>query len=333
MSLFTATPMIDTFQRPIDYLRVSVTDRCNLKCRYCAPAAPCRVPKSQALSLEELHRLVRIAVHLGIRKVRITGGEPLVRQNIVEFIAHLRDIRGLEDLALTTNGTLLTQYGKALQQAGLTRLNISLDTLNPQTFRRITGLDLFARVWQGIMTALDLGFAPVKLNVVVMQGYNDHEIEALADLSQRWPLHVRFIEYMPIAAQPQLSQQYFLSAADIRTRLEAMGTLIPVASARGGGPAQRFRFPQAPGEIGLISSMSCHFCRSCNRLRLTATGHLRPCLLADNQVNIMGAMRAGADDEALADIFRQVVAEKKREHHLTFGTGYSVQTGMGSIGG
>jgi GTP 3',8-cyclase len=323
----------DPFQREIRYLRISVTDRCNLHCRYCAPSQPERIDRHQLLTLEEIYRLVKIATRLGIRKVRLTGGEPLVRKGIVELIECLGRLSELEDIALTTNGTLLKRFGRQLKDAGLRRLNISLDTLDRERFRLLTGVDLFHTVWEGIMTAADLGFAPIKINTVVMKGYNDNEIEALAQLSRKYPFHMRFIEYMPIGTRPDMVHGQFYPAASIRERLEAIGDLVPVAHGGFDGPAQRLRFKDGLGEIGLIASMSAHFCGTCNRLRLTSSGHLRPCLLSDEQVSIIEPLRQGATDEELTAIFRSVAALKKREHLLSFNGPCGLRGQMVHIGG
>ena len=329
----TERSLQDSFQRQIRYLRISVTDRCNLRCRYCAPSAPERIDRRQLLTLEEIHRLVRVATRLGIHKVRLTGGEPLVRNGIVDLIGYLARLNDLQDIALTTNGTLLKRFGRPLKEAGLRRLNISLDTLDREKFRALTGVDLFDTVWEGIMTAAELGFAPIKINTVVMKGYNDDEIESLAQLSRRYPFHMRFIEYMPIGTRPDTVHAQFYPAARIRERLEAIGDLVPVEHAGFDGPAQRLRFRDGVGEIGLIASMSAHFCGTCNRLRLTSSGHLRPCLLSDEQVSILEPLRRGATDEELETIFLGVAAIKKREHLLSFNGHCGVRGQMVNIGG
>lgn len=325
--------LTDRFERSINYLRISVTDRCNLHCRYCAPSRPRQIEKKRLLTLEEIQRLVAVGMRLGISKVRLTGGEPLVRKGLTDFIARLRGLEGLQDISLTTNGTLIPRLGKRLRQAGLNRINISLDTLDALKFKRMTGADQFTSVWEGIQLAAELGFSPVKINTVVMKGFNDDEIEALAALSMKYPFHMRFIEYMPIGVDPHAAAEYFIPMAQIRERLERMGRLTAVASQKTDGPAVRFRFEGAPGEIGLIGSMSDHFCSSCNRMRLTAGGCLRPCLLADDEVNVIAPMRTGASDRQLADLFRQALALKNGRHQLRFNGGRALHTKMVSIGG
>lgn len=325
--------LVDSFQRSVSYLRISVTDRCNLHCRYCAPFNPNHLERTQMLTLEEIYRLARIGTGLGITKIRLTGGEPLVRHGIVDFIENLSRLEGIRDLGLTTNGTLLAERALELKQAGLNRINISLDTLDRSKFKELTGADLFQQVWAGIMSAAELGFRPLKINTVMMKGFNDDELEAIAALSMRYPFHIRFIEYMPIGTDPLAAECHFMSIAELESRLRRMGDLVPVAAEDCDGPAQRFRFLGAQGEIGLIGSMSAHFCGTCNRLRLTAAGCLRPCLLSDDQIDIKTPMRQGASDSQLEALFIQAVASKRGEHRLTFGRDQVLQTKMVSIGG
>jgi cyclic pyranopterin phosphate synthase len=326
--------LTDRFHRVVNYLRLSVTDRCNLRCRYCAPSTPNRLDRRQLLSLEEMGRLVRIGMDLGITKVRLTGGEPLVRKDITVLVEELcRDGR-LKDISITTNGTLLNKYGRSLKAAGLTRLNISLDTLNAEKFHHLTRMDLFSTVWYGIMNALELGFAPIKINTVVMNGYNDDEIAALARLALDYPFFMRFIEYMPIGIDSGQNQGYFLPMSEVKKIIETqVGELTPVEHEDRDGPAQRYRLKGGLGEIGLIGSMSAHFCGTCNRIRLTAAGHLRPCLLSPAEVNIAGPLRNGASDEELAAIFMEVARMKKQEHQLTFNCTQTLDSQMVSIGG
>ncbi len=277
--------------------------------------------------------MVRIGMGLGITKVRVTGGEPLLRRGVIAFIESLCRLPGLEDVSLTSNGTLLAGVAAQLKAAGVKRLNISLDTLDPRKFNLLTGADLFASVWQGIMAALACGFEPVKINVVVMKGFNDDEIEALGALALEFPVHVRFIEYMPIGTDPVAARQYFLPMEEVEGRLRRLGEMVPVARERRDGPARRFHIAGAKGEIGLIGSMSSHFCRSCNRIRLTATGGLRPCLLADEQIEILEPLRQGASDEEIASLYIRALAAKRDEHRLSFSGERPLQAKMVSIGG
>ncbi len=328
-----ANTLIDAFQRQISYLRLSVTDRCNLRCRYCAPSMPEPKPVKQLLSLKEMHRLVRIGVDLGITKVRLTGGEPLCRSGIDGFIEKLYQLRQIKDISLTTNGTMLLRHVKALKKAGLRRINISLDTLDKKKFQQLTGADRFDGVWNGIMAAAEAGLDPIKINMVVMKGFNDDEIERLAALAIDFPFHIRFIEYMPMGTDPKEARRYFLSVGEMKQRLGGVGKLLPVAGNTSDGPARRYRFEGAPGEIGLIGSMSAHFCHTCNRLRLTADGYLRPCLLSDDQINVIAPMRNGATDEELKALFVRTISKKKDEHRMSFSGDRRLQTKMVSIGG
>ncbi|MFZ7125510.1 MAG: GTP 3',8-cyclase MoaA [Desulfobacterales bacterium] len=329
----TTMPLVDSFQRRVSYLRISVTDRCNLRCRYCAPSRPLRIEKSRLLTLEEIYRLAEIGVDIGIRKIRLTGGEPLCRNGIVDLIERLCRIRGLKDVSLTTNGTMISRMAGKLREAGVGRINISLDTLDPEKFHRLTGADLFGSVWDGIQAAAKCGFDPIKINTVVMKGVNDDEIERLAGLSLEYPFHVRFIEYMPIGTDPLTARRHFVPLSEIKAKVEALGRLEPVEAGRNDGPAVRYRLEGAPGEIGLIGSMSSHFCGTCNRIRLTADGHLRPCLLADEQVDVISPLRRGGSDDELKALFRAAMARKREEHRLDFKCGSALQSRMFRIGG
>jgi len=323
----------DRFSRNVNYLRISVTDRCNLRCRYCAPSLPKPLMSDRLLTLAEMQRLVRISVHLGIRKVRLTGGEPLCRKDLAPLIKVIAAMPLVEDISLTSNGTLLAQKAGLLRDAGLNRINISLDTLDRAKFRELTGANQFEAVWRGIKSAVQMGIGPIKLNMVVMKGVNDDELEAMAELSMRYPFHVRFIEYMPIGTDPQEAGNRFLPVSEIRRRLGRMAPLLQVQRGRGDGPAQRYRFAGAPGEIGLIGSMSAHFCDACNRLRLTADGRLRACLLAEETIDVRTPMRNGASDRNLAALMQQAVRHKKEKHRMDFTRNQVLPTQMVSIGG
>ena len=322
--------LTDSFHRTIDYLRISVTDRCNLRCSYCVPPTPfAHMNHTDILSYEELIRLVRVGISLGIRKVRLTGGEPFARKGLLGFIRELSALEGLEDLAVTTNGTLIPDQIHALKEAGLTRINISLDSLKPEVFKKVTGKDLFREVERTIDTALDAGLAPVKINTVLLDGVNGDELEDFARLTFQRNIHVRFIEYMPIG-QGKGPEHSDLLAPAILKRLEALGPLTPIARSPHDGPSRRFKIKGTKGEIGLISPMTNHFCATCNRLRLTADGHLRPCLLSDAKVDLMAALRTGADDKTLADLFLRAVAIKGERHNLNE---HAVNDMMSAIGG
>jgi cyclic pyranopterin phosphate synthase len=325
--------LIDAFQRPIRYLRISITDHCNLNCLYCQPDR--LIPKlshDAVLSYEEILRLAGVGIGLGIKKIRITGGEPLVRRGILDFLTRLGRLPELEELCLTTNGVVLARYLEPLRQAGISRLNISLDTLDRQKFHRLTGVDAWERVWKAIMGAWQAGFAPIKINVVAMRGINEDEFIDLARLSLDYPFHIRFIEYMPIGRNDLMQGQAPLLTPQIMAALAPLGRLEPLPGAVLDGPARRFRLPGAKGEVGFISPISHHFCASCNRLRLTASGALRPCLLSAHQIDIKTPLRGGADDSALAGFIVQAARFKGASHHLAY-DGVPVNGQMSAIGG
>lgn len=308
-------PPLDPYQRRIDYLRLSVTDRCNLRCVYCMPADG--VPKlahRDVLTYEEVLRLANIATQMGISKIRITGGEPLVRKDILFLCDHIARIGGLQSLSITTNGLLLAPYARDLWGAGIKRINISLDTLDPQKYAAIARRDSFQEVWQGIETALEIGFNPIKLNVVVMRGINDDEIEAMARLTYTYPFHVRFIEFMPFQAEEH--EHKFLSSDAIEERLSLVAPLTPVQSRHSNGPARHYRFPGAKGKIGIISPVSHHFCPACNRLRVTADGKLRTCLFATEETDLRNPLRQGASDAEIIAVIRGAIDLKPEKHAL-----------------
>jgi cyclic pyranopterin phosphate synthase len=302
--------LTDTHQRSINYLRISITDRCNLRCIYCNPEAKARkLQHREILRYEELLRIIRIGVSLGITKVRVTGGEPLVRKGCCDFLKQISSIEGIQDLALTTNGVLLKEHIDSIIDAGVKRLNISLDTLDRRKYARITGMDAFDQVWDGIVAAHQKGLSPIKLNMVVLAGINDEELIDFARLSMEFPFHVRFIEYMPIGNPVDLSASPILLPA-IKSRIETIGDLIPVPKGPHDGPANRFRFSQARGEIGFISPVSRHFCAACNRLRITADGHILSCLLSNITEDIKTPIRAGHLDDVLAQVFIKAARRK-----------------------
>ncbi len=307
-------PPVDSFNRAIDYLRLSITDRCNLRCVYCMPKEGIpKLPHEEVLRYEEHLRLVRIAVGMGISNIRITGGEPLVRRGAVRLCEGISRIPGLRSLSMTTNGVLLSHFAEELFNSGVKRLNVSLDTLDPQKYATITRKDCFREVWRGIEAAHAVGFHPLKLNMVVMRGINDDEIADLARLTFRFPFHVRFIEFMPF--RDDATEKRFLPAREILERLSLVDRLIPVESENSNGPALHFAFPGAKGKIGIISPVSNHFCGTCNRLRLTADGKLRACLFAAEETDLKPALRQGSDDEVAA-VIRAAVRLKPAKHLL-----------------
>ena len=326
--------LLDSYQRPITYLRVSVTDRCNLRCVYCMPAEGVQLRKhEEILRYEEIARVVRAAVELGIRFVRLTGGEPLVRRGVVDLVRMLRAIPDLEELTMTTNGTLLAAQAQPLAEAGLDRVNISLDSLRPERFRHITRLGSLEDVLAGIEAAEEAGLVPIKLNTVVMRGLNDDEVADLARLTLEHPWHVRFIELMPLGPSISWAEDRYVPSSEVRGRIEAeLGELAPAESPQGNGPARSFRLEGALGTVGFISPWSEHFCAKCNRMRLTADGRLRPCLLSDLEVDLRGPLRNGVGEAELRGLIRQAVQLKPIGHQLEKQGGPRGR-GMSEIGG
>ena len=327
--------LLDSYNRHLNYLRISLTDRCNLRCIYCMPEQG--VPKlfhEDILTYEELLRLTRLSVRLGIEKIRLTGGEPLIRKNIVDLIKDLKEIPGIRDISLTTNGVLLAEKAQALWEAGIKRINISLDTLNQQNYARITRFDYFDRVWEGIREAERIGFSPIKINVVALQGINDAEILAFGRLSYEKPYHIRFIEFMPVGADNGWNTDRFLSSEETLKQLETLGPLFPVNGQGLDGPAKRMAYAGARGEIGLISPISEHFCPSCNRLRLTAEGRLMVCLFSDNETDLRTPIRQGASDAELEAVIQTAITQKPKEHPVQLNSLYrKCQRQMSKIGG
>ena len=282
----------DRYGRRIDYMRVSVTDRCNLRCVYCLPEGGVELkPHAEILSYEEIALILREAASLGVSRVRLTGGEPLVRRGLVPFAARIARIPGIREVSLTTNGVLLREYAEALLWAGVQRLNVSLDSLRPDRFRALTRGGDLSRVWSGIRRALELGFDPVKLNVVLMRGVNDDEVPDFARLAVTLPLHVRFIELMPLGEAKGQSSR-LVTAEEVLGRVGAEWPLVPADGVAGGGPARYFRLGDSPGTVGVIAPLSRHFCDRCNRLRLEADGRLSPCLADGAGVEVRRAARA-----------------------------------------
>ncbi|MCC6147287.1 MAG: GTP 3',8-cyclase MoaA [Anaerolineaceae bacterium] len=293
--------LTDSFGRQITYLRVSVTDRCNMRCVYCMPPEGIHLhTHDETLRYEEILKIVQAAAQHGVTEVRLTGGEPLARAGITSLVRMIAETSGITDLSLTTNGLLLEKYASELAKAGLKRVNISIDTLNPEKFARITRGASLERVWGGLNAAEAAGLSPIKLNTVAMKGVNDDELFNIACLSQVHPWRVRFIELMPVNNQVPWGEGFpnpqsaYLPISKIRKILAPLD-LQPVEEKSGSGPAREYRIPGAPGTIGFISPLGEHFCESCNRLRLTADGALRPCLLSDIEIPILKALRAGED--------------------------------------
>jgi cyclic pyranopterin phosphate synthase len=314
----------DHLGREIDYLRISITDRCNLRCRYCMPADGVESKDHQEiLSYEDILRIVKIGIKLGIKKVRITGGEPLVRLGVEDFISALNKL-DLEDISMTSNAVLLAEKARELKKAGLKRINISLDTLNPAKFKKISRRDNLSEVLNGIKAALKVKLNPVKLNVVVMRGINDDELFDFIELTRKENLSVRFIEYMPLGGEAEAEK--FISSREIMELIKNRYKLLP-SDIKGSGPARYFKIEGAAGTIGFISALSEHFCSSCNRLRLTADGRFKPCLAGNQEIKI----KAMTDAE-IKIAYRQALQVKPVRHSLSFER-QNYNRNMSQIGG
>lgn len=291
------------------------------------------IPHSEVLSYEELLRVTRLAVQGGIRKVRLTGGEPLVRKGVIDFVRQLGQVEGLEKITLTTNGVLLAKYAADFRACGVSHINVSLDSLQPERYKQITRRDAFGQVWEGLQEAERLGFRPIKINVVAMRGVNDDEIQDFARLSLEKPYHVRFIEFMPVGKDNGWTGDRFISTAEIRERITALGPLRPLDSRPLDGPAERFVLQGARGEIGFIGALSHHFCSRCNRLRLTSEGALRGCLFSDDETDIKTPLRNGASDECIMALIRHAIATKPDGHGSLLQSPRRCSRPMSRIGG
>ncbi|MBV9008033.1 MAG: GTP 3',8-cyclase MoaA [Verrucomicrobia bacterium] len=328
--------MRDRFGHHVSYLRVSVTDRCNERCRYCMPDELQEwMPRVDVLTFTEMLRLVRVAMRLGIDKVRVTGGEPLTRAGVVEFLSELAQIDGLRHLGLSTNGTLLSRgkLARQLRDAGVSSLNISLDTLDRGMYQKITGRDFLPRVLDGIEAAREAGFPQVKLNAVLMRGINEGELLRLVDFAAEKNALLRFIELMPVSTAEVLSEANFLPVNEARRHIEReYGALIPRPDFRTNGPATYYQIAGRNQRIGFIGALTnLHFCETCNKLRLTCDGKLRPCLGSHLEYDIMGPLRDGASDDELRQFFLEVVARKPERHD--FRDNYQPHRRMIAIGG
>ena len=333
--------MKDSHGRVIDYLRISLTDRCNFRCIYCMPEEGVQqMPHDEILRIEEIVQAVRVAAGMGIRSIRLTGGEPLVRLGVVDLVRDIAGIPGIENVSMTTNGVLLPRMAADLKAAGLSRVNISLDTLDAEQFRQITRRGELQQTLDGIDAALAAGFDPVKINAVAVRSLNQDYLQ-FAELSIDRPLHVRFIEYMPVGEssgahgcgwgkEDVISCEELFDAINEQARAKGLPELAVAGDGRpvGWGPATYFAFPGAQGTVGFISPLSRHFCGQCNRLRLTADGKLRPCLFSDEEFDLRGALRA-SDEEAQRAVFARALGAKPDDHHDKVGT----ERGMSQIGG
>ena len=297
--------MIDRLGRNITYLRISLTDKCNLRCRYCMPEeGVCKRSQHEMMNEDEVVTAVEVAASLGIHKIRLTGGEPLVKRNIVSICRRVAAVEGITEVCLTTNGILLPQLGKQLKDAGVNRLNLSLDTLDPEKYAHITRIGKLEQFQAGLEAALEAGFEKVKINAVLIGGFNDDEIEDLAHLTMEYPVDMRFIELMPIQDHDEFGEEAYVPYSRV---LEKLPEAVPVA--KDGGVAKLYRLPDAKGNIGLISPVSAHFCGECNRLRLTADGKLKPCLHSADEYSIKGLNK-----EEMRTVFEQAIWNKPAWH-------------------
>jgi cyclic pyranopterin phosphate synthase len=309
--------LVDSFGRAHNNLRISVTDRCNIRCTYCMPESIQFLPRHDLLTFEEIERLVRVAASLGVDKIRLTGGEPLVRRGLPTLVAKLAAIPGIRDLGLTTNGILLAPLAQELKDAGLSRLNVSLDTLDPARFRELTRRDGLERVIQGIHAARSAGFDPVKLNALAIKGGTEPDILPLARFAREFGLELRFIEFMPLDAENQWDRTHVLLADEILERLNrGIGPLSPSPDQDPRAPARDYDYVDGGGRVGLIASVSRPFCGNCNRLRLTADGKLRNCLFALDETDLRPLLRDGSGDPALIQALRASVAGKWEGHEI-----------------
>ena len=324
----------DMFARSITYLRISLTDQCNLRCLYCKPKKiHDKLQRNELLSYEELLRVASLAVSMGIRKIRLTGGEPLIRSDVISFVKRLVAIPGLEDIRITTNGVLLTDFAEDLYRAGIRKINISLDSLQRQRYQQITGADRFKEVWEGIELVKKYGFSPIKINMVAIRGLNDDELLDFARLTLKEPFQIRFIEFMPIGSTSIWKKENCISAQEIQERLSSLGTMEGVHSKKMEGPARVYRFRGAVGSIGFISPISNHFCNQCNRLRITAEGRLRSCLLSDKETDLKALLRNGCTDDDVRKALRDTVLDKPKGHALSSKNFANCHGQMSRIGG
>ncbi|KYH28276.1 MULTISPECIES: GTP 3',8-cyclase MoaA [Clostridium] len=320
--------MLDGEGREINYLRISVTDLCNLRCKYCIPEeGVVKKCHSSILTLEEIEKIVVESTKVGINKVRLTGGEPLVRRGIVELVDKISNIEGINEIALTTNGILLKKYAADLKKAGLKRVNISLDTLNKYKYEYITRGGNLQDVLRGIEAAKKAGLFPLKLNIVLIKGFNDDEIENFVNLTLKNEIDIRFIELMPIGDNSWWAQKHFISNNIVLNRNPS---LIPIDNKDKSSPAKHYKLPNAKGRVGLINPISSHFCSNCNRLRLTADGKVKPCLHSNEEIDIKTVLRQGGD---VLPIIRKALEIKPKEHHINKGDYTPVNREMVQIGG
>jgi cyclic pyranopterin phosphate synthase len=315
----TTALLKDSYGRAIRDLRVSVTDRCNFRCFYCLPHGSPEetAPKTALLTYEEIEQAVEVFVSLGVEKVRLTGGEPMLRRDIETLVAKLARIHGLRDLALTTNGYNLSDRAAGLKAAGLNRVTVSLDSLKRAAFTEMTGVDMLARVLEGIRAAERVGLTPVKVNAVIVRGHNDEEVADMADFARAQGVHMRFIEYMPLDSGHGWSREQVVSGAEIRAAVNERFLLVALRGERGSETATRYRFADgAPGEVGIIAPVTEPFCGACSRVRLTADGQIRTCLFSEAEHSLRDVIRSGAARDEIADYIKSVVLKKEPRHYI-----------------
>ena len=318
--------MKDSFGREINYLRISLTDRCNLRCEYCMPGEGIdNFSQEEILTLDEIYTIARVFVQLGVNKIRLTGGEPIIRPNIVELVHKISKLEGLKDLSITTNGILLKDFAKPLKEAGLNRVNISLDTLDSKKYKEITRGGNLSQVLDGIEEAKKVGLTPIKINTVLIGGFNDDEIEDLVKLTEKEEIDVRFIELMPIGQAIDWSKEKFLSNDIIIDRIKE---LHPVPRNDKSSPAVYYKLPNGKGNVGIINPISCKFCQDCNRVRLTSRGQLKLCLHSNLEIDLRTALRNGED---LKKLIIESIEKKEESHHLE--DGKYIRKNMNQIGG
>lgn len=323
--------LMDKFNRIINYIRISITDRCNLRCKYCVNENFPYVPHAEILRYEEIVRFVKACAELGVTKVRLTGGEPLIKQDIEFLLAEIKALEGIEDISLTTNGVFLSEKIGRLKEAGLTRVNISLDSLKPERFAYITGVDAYDRVLEGISMAKDLGLNPVKINTVIIKGFNDDEIIDFAKFAKVWDVEVRFIEFMPFGESNLWDSSKIIPSSVLEDIIKRTYPLEPSNNSHK-GPAKMFTIANSLGRIGFISPVSTHICSECNRIRLTSRGMIKPCLFSDTEYDVRKLMREDASDKALKEFIAGCVSAKpERKHEI--GLIKKCQSSLRHIGG
>ncbi len=326
--------LVDAYNRVVTDLRISVTDRCNYRCHYCMPEEGMQwLHRDALLTYAEIARLARVFVSLGVRHIRLTGGEPLLRKDLRVLVRMLSVIDGLHDIALTTNGYFLKEQAQQLADAGLHRVNVSLDSLSPSTFKAVTRRDEFPRTWEGVEAAVDAGLAPVKLNVVLVRGFNESEILKFASLAHSGRYIVRFIEFMPIGKDDGWNPEKVIASDEILEVIQREHRLVPIGQAEEHAPASRYRFADGTGEIGIISSVSHPFCSTCDRVRLTSDGKFRTCLFSQDELDLRAMLRSGEDDASLSEAIIRAVHRKERGHLINQAGFVRPERTMSQIGG